>query len=120
VKTLTEAVKLLYGYNQMVKRDPQYKLDKSYSPKTNIDDFLIKEEIKPIVSKLLLDGEVHRRTFVKSFGDYEKQEYIVELLNGEIVNCWPNSGSMVSLDKSGRMFDPQDVFSFKLNPVQEC
>lgn len=120
VAPLIEAIKLLHGYNEMVKRDPQYKLNKPYSPKTDIDDFLYSDEIKPIYKSLLKNSEIIRHSKHEDFGDYDKKEYDVELLNGEELKCWPNAGAMMSLDGSGRMFDPADVHSFKISPTSEC
>jgi len=117
---LTKAVKLLHGYNEMVKRDPQYKLNKSYSPRTDIDDFLYSDEIYPIYKKLLLGSDVVRHSKLEDFGDYDKKEYLVELLNGEVVDCWPNADTMNAMDGSGRIFDASDVHSFKIHPESEC
>lgn len=111
---LRKAIRLLYGYNQMVKTDPQYKLDKPYSSKTDIDVFLEMDEVSPIVKKMIEQGDIIRKSKYEDFGDYEKKEYDVELLNGELVTCWPNDGYMNSMDSSGRMFEASDVWSFRL------
>jgi hypothetical protein len=116
---LMKAINLLYGYNQMVKTDPQYKLDKPYSPKTDIDSFLEMDEVSPIVKQMLLDGDIVRKSKHTDFGDYEKVEYLVELLNGEVVVCYPNAGLMNATDSSGRVFGASDVWSFKVDPDSE-
>lgn len=112
--TLSKAIKLLHEYNEMIKRDPQYKLNKCYSPKTNIDEFLYSDEVLPTYKKLLSNTDIIRKSKHVDFGDYEKSEYIVELLNGEVVVCWPNAGCMNAMDATGRIFKASDVHSFKL------
>lgn len=112
---LMKAIKLLYGYNQTVKTDPQYKLDKPYSPKTDIDMFFESyPEVSTLVKQMIKDGDIIRKSKLESFGDYEKEEYSVELLNGEVVVCYPNAQCMHSLDGSDRVFEPLEVFSFKI------
>ena len=118
---LKQSLRLLYGYNTMVKRDPQYKLDKPYSPKTDIDAFIESHpEINELVKQMIKDGDIIRKSNLTDFGDYDKKEYLIGLLNGEVVNCWPNAGYMTAMDGSGRDFEPSDVWSFRLNPNSEA
>lgn len=94
---LKKSIKLLHKYRDKYK---------------DIDSFLNNEEISDIVKNLVEQGYIIRKPRHEDFGDYDKEEYEVELLNGENVICYPNAGKMVSLDKSGRVFYPSDVHSF--------
>lgn len=45
--------------------------------------------------------------------EYEKQEYLVTLNSGEVVRCWPNAGTFLALDKTGRLFSEKDIAEYK-------
>mgnify|MGYP000570667506 CR=1 FL=1 len=51
-------------------------------------------------------------------GAYVKETYLA-LIDGKEVACWPNAGKMVSCDRSGREWKPEDGIQVRICTMEE-